>query len=110
MMPGAAPPRGSGTYCALTLGEVRAKRDGSLGGGGGREVPAHPSRSTTTRFRSRPVLDEEIGEQAEEEDAMDQQPWNPTGTELAAILAEMRPIVAEFARRDAQRMAEARNG
>lgn len=34
--------------------------------------------------------------------------WKPTPEELAAILDEMRPIVAEFARRDAARLAPAR--
>ena len=34
--------------------------------------------------------------------------WNPTASELASILDEMRPIVQAFARRDALRMTEAR--
>jgi hypothetical protein len=36
---------------------------------------------------------------------MDQATWNPTGTELESILAEMRPIVLAFARRDAVLLA-----
>ena len=32
--------------------------------------------------------------------------WNPTATELASILASMRPIVDRFADRDRRLMAE----
>lgn len=31
--------------------------------------------------------------------------WNPSSAEVAAILEEMRPIIAQFADRDRRRMA-----
>jgi hypothetical protein len=32
--------------------------------------------------------------------------WRPSGDELAAILEEMRPIVAAFVRRDSDRLTQ----